>query len=297
MTQIIPIYVFAIIAIICIAWYAEINESSERNKLLSEKKETLTDKWVNRKKHEMESDSSMMSFRTYSFLLIFLPLLTGAITWSVFRNTTIALFCAVGSLAIPDLIRKMFAKKQKETFEIRYARALQSLAACLRSNMTIQQAVNDVAENKFIDENIRKGFRQMNSDIAVGMTVQQAFRRFADNTGSKDAGDVASAIAMQMDVGGSESKVIENVADNIRSRIMMRKEIKTMFAEVNVLLVTMDVLPVIIILIVYLIIPEALNVYTSSPLLMAVFIVLIVIMYIGSFVIRSQLHTAQRGGK
>ena len=70
----------------------------------------------------------------------------------------------------------------------------------------------------------------------MGISTEEAFQRFADRTGSPDAQDVAAAISMQMRVGGSEAKIMESIATNIQDRIMLRKEIQSVFAEMDVVI-------------------------------------------------------------
>ena len=57
--------------------------------------------------------------------------------------------------------------------------------------MTILQAVQEVANNKFIHESIRKKYQNINLDIQMGVSIADAFRHFAENTNNQDAWDVA----------------------------------------------------------------------------------------------------------
>lgn len=161
--------------------------------------------------------------------------------------------------------------------------------------MSIQQAVNDVSDNIFVHESIRDGFKQIKADLQVGMTVQQAFQRFADDTKSVDAQDVASAIAMQSDVGGSEAKVIENISNNIQNRILMRREIKSLFAETNIMITFMDFAPFLAFLILYFGAPQLVAPYFESPTMTMILVGILLFTLLGTYIIRKQLSEAKQG--
>ena len=81
-----------------------------------------------------------------------------------------------------------------------------------------------------------------------GITVGEAFRRFADGTGSPDAQDVAIALDVQNEVGGHEAEVVQEIADNIHERIMTRQEIKSIFSSTTSMVWIMDFIPIGVIL-------------------------------------------------
>ena len=162
--------------------------------------------------------------------------------------------------------------------------------------MTIQQSVKNVADNVFVHNSIRNGFKQIDSDLQVGVSTASAFQRFADDTGSQDAQDVASAIAMQVSVGGSEAKVIETIANNIQTRIAMRREIKSMFAETRILITFMDIMPFFILMLLGLFSPALISPYFDSVWMTLVLVAILLITLVGSVFVRRRLRNSQMGG-
>jgi len=223
------------------------------------------------------------------------PLMIGLVCWLFTMNLSLSLILAPLGLVVPEVWVRMTAQKQKKLFDERYARALRSMASSLRSNQTILQAIDDVCTNTFIHESVREGFRRISSDLKVGISVRKAFNRFAEQCGSKDARDVAAAIAMQHEVGGNEAQVISNISQSINDRIMARKEIKALFADTTVMITVMDIMPVVILIGLYFGAPQYITPYFSSPMMTILFIGLIVVTLVGSFVIRRMARSAKEG--
>ena len=296
MNDLLPIYVFSAITVVCII-IVVILKIREKHSLLNVEDNDFIEDFIEKKKRKLNSNLGTMSFKTYTTMLIGLPLAVMLGGWLLLDNKAVAMLLAIGSVFVPDFIIKSSERKQKDLFEERYARGLKALSSCLRANMSIQQAVSEVSENIYVHESIRDGFQQINADIRVGLTVQEAFQRFADHSKSQDAQDVAKAIAMQNDVGGSEARVIENVANNIQNRIMMRKEIKSLFAETNVMVTFMDFIPFVVVLILYIGAPQLINPYFESVSMVLVLIGLLSFTLLGSVFIRRKLNNAKRGGK
>ena len=294
MSEFLPIYVLTAVAILCIAAIVIIRIRN-RHSLLNADEHDFIATAIEKKKRKLNSNLGTISFKAYITLLICLPICILTVGWIFFDDKAIVMIFALVSMLLPDLYIKMSEKKQKDLFEARYARGLKALASCLRANLSIQQAVEDVSENIYVHESILDGFRQINADIKVGMTVQEAFQRFADDTKSEDAQDVANAISMQNIVGGNEAKVVENIANNIRSRIMMRKDIKSLFAEMNVLITFMDFAPFIVLLILYVGAPQFIDPYFESPIMFVVLIGILLFSILGSVLIRKKLNDAMKG--
>lgn len=158
------------------------------------------------------------------------------------KSAGIAFGLGVIGLVLPELALRLQSERKRKQFENRYAQALQQMAASLRSGLTIQQSVSDICKSPFIHNTIKESFRQIDADLTVGLGVKEAFMRAADTLQSEDAMDVALSLTLQNTLGGSEAKVVETVARNISSRILLRREIKSLFADTNITIWTMDVM-------------------------------------------------------
>ena len=113
---------------------------------------------------------------------------------------------------------------------------------------------------------------------------------------SEDARDVALALSLQNELGGNEAKVVETVARNISNRIMLRREIKSLFADTNITILTMDVVPLLIIAGLLVSSPQYIEVFFETPVMTILFIGIIIFTAVGSVVIRKVVRRGT-GGK
>lgn len=293
MSETVPIYAFVILFVLSIGAIA-VAKIMNTKSVLNETPDFITTA-IRKRKEKLGEYTKSITFRVYCFLLICLPLIFGAIAYLLSNSGAIALISGLLGIFIPDLLIVLTAKQQGKKFETRYARCLKALTSCLRTTMSISQAVDDVAKNPFLDSKIRKGFEQISADLKVGISTEEAFQRFADMTGSPDAQDVAAAISMQMSVGGSEAKIMESIATNIQDRIMLRKEIKSAFAEMDVVIRIMDVAPLIGLFVMCAILPEFTSMYFDSTQGFLLLAGIIAFSFIGSIIIHRRTAKAKRG--
>lgn len=292
--QFLPIVILVFVAVLCSA-IAVAMSIHQRKSALKIEDDDFIDKAIKNKKSKIENEIGGISWKTYLLLLITCPLIIGIASALVLQYKPLCIVFALVGLIIPELLIKLFAIKKKANFDEKYAMALKAMASSLRSGLTIEQSVESLANNPFIDDRVRSGFQQIVSDIKVGISTEKAFFTFAENSGSEDAYDVAASIAMQIRVGGSEATVISNVAKTINDRLMLRKEIKTLFSETSIMVYALDIIPWFVMILLLYMSPEYMSPYFENPVLTIVLILILVIMTVGSFVIHKMAKTAKGG--
>jgi len=236
----------------------------------------------NRKRRKLAGKPWAMNYKTYKIIATVSSVILGVFAFVCFSNFIYTVVFAAAGFLIPELIIYFQSASQKAEFEERYATSLRQLVACLKSGLSIQQAVSDVCVSPFVHDIVKQEYKQIDSDIKLGITVKEAFERFADRVKSQDARDVAIAITMQAKVGGRDAETIESIAKNISSRIMLRKEITSMFAGSNMTVIAMDFVPFAVVAMMYFFAPTYLAPFFESPTLTMVFFGLIAVMGIGS---------------
>ena len=292
--QLIPAVVFAALAILCLALLV-IFKLQEQKTVLNTKKDFLQTAYDN-KKRSINANTSPITFKMYALMICAVPIGLFVFAWIVLNDPLIGIVLGIIGLFIPDLIVSITGNTHQKKFEERYMKAIKALAAGLESGLSIQQSVDEVIANRFIHESIKEGFRQIASDIKIGIPIATAFQTYADNNKSNDARDLASAIAMQTEVGGREAKVVENIANNIRSRMMVRKEIKNIFTDTTLMVNAMEIIPFLAIVFMYFGAREIIQPFFESTFMLIIFFSIIAFMLIGSIIIRRMVVKAKEGG-
>lgn len=199
--------------------------------------------FVDRKKNFIKKNDVNLSFTVYMIIMLLSPVLVGLIIYILTKKAILAVLLAMSSFLIPDAVLTFLKNRENKKFEEKYERSLEQLSSALKAGMSIMQAVKEVSENKFIYEPIRKRFAKLYADLTMGVTTKDAFFRFAESTDSSDAMDVALVIDVQSETGGHEAEAVMLIAQDIRTRLLLRKEIRTMFASTRFMVYTMDILP------------------------------------------------------
>ena len=294
LSETIPIIIAVFSALLCFFIAFILSIRSKKTRLLGEDKDFI-DIFIEAKKISLNKNIDGLTWNKYVILLIISPIVLGALSFLIISPKPLCLLFIVLGLFVPEIVIRTNKKRRKKKFEEKFAMALRTLASSLRSGRSLEQAIDDVAKNKFIDEEIRRGFIQISADIKVGVSIEKAFHRFAEDTQSVDAKDVASAISLQSKVGGNDALLISTISQNIRERIMVRKEIKTIFAETDVLIVAMDILPWLIVGILYIAAPQYISPFFESTSMMIIFVLIMLFTTVGSLVIRKMVKTAKEG--
>jgi len=249
---------------------------------------------ANYKRAELAKNPWNMSFETYQAIGTTCAILFSVTVYVLTSSVLYGVLAAIVGLLIPELLVKLQNSKQRTNFEERYARALRQLAAGLKSGLSIHQAVEDVANSPFVHDRIKKEFQQLSAELKLSVPIQQAFENFALRVKCQDALDVAIAIKVQTRVGGREAEVVEGIAKNISDRLMLRKEINSMFAGSNATIMVMDILPFAVVAFLFVAAPGYMAPYYASTLLMVILVALLAFMGIGSIVIHKLVDKMRR---
>lgn len=246
-------------------------------------------KFVDKRRRLIRATGSKMSVDLYLGLILACPLIAGIGLYLYTGNILLSVIIAVVAGFVPRLLIEIVANAQRKAFEEKYVRSLEQMASALSAGMTITQAVDDVAKCKYINAQLRNEYTTMSNSLKMGTPVATAFSNFAEAVDSDDARDVAIAIDIQNEIGGQEAEVVKEIAGNIHDRMILRKEVKTIFSGTSSMLHIMNFLAPASMLIFAVTSPSYLQSYFESPGKIAIFIILIIFPFLGIFVTRSML--------
>lgn len=291
-SEILPILILVLIAVLAITFIVIQGIRSQKSLILDSDSD-IFDELVDKKKRQINANLGGLSWRNYVLLMVICPIALAGIGFVLLDNKSVCIVLAFVGILIPEIILRITAKQQKKKFEENYAMALRALASGLRSGLTIEQAIDNVGRNPFLEVGIRDGFKQIATDIKFGIPMDEAFQNFANDSESQDAQDVANALSMQAKVGGSEAAVITTIVQNINDRIMMRNEIQALFASTNMLVTVMDFMPIVLVGMLYFGAYDLLEPYFESPSMTMVLVGLLAFSVAGSLIIHKMASSAK----
>ena len=104
------------------------------------------------------------------------------------------------------------------------------MASSLRAGHSFLQALDTVgAGDRRPAADVE--FQRLVAEIRLGRPAEDALEALADRVGSADFRWAVLAVNIQREVGGNLAEILDNVADTLRERAMMRRQIQVLTAE------------------------------------------------------------------
>lgn len=156
-----------------------------------------------------------------------------------------------------------FNRRLRE-FEDDLPATLAVLASSLRAGLSFAQAIDTaITDGK---GEIALQFRQALQEVQVGSSLEDALMRAAERMKSEDLKWAVTGLAIQREVGGSLSRILDTSAKTIRERAELRREVRTLSAEGRLSAVVLAGLPILIFLFLMVTRPSYVSVFWTEPI-------------------------------
>ena len=139
-----------------------------------------------------------------------------------------AIALSVAGFIIPPVMVMKRKKKRMLLFENQLGEALILIGNCLRSGLTFQQAMANIASE--MQDPIAHEFARAVKEIQLGSSVDIALENMTLRVNSTDLLLTVSAVQIQRQVGGNLLEILENIAVTIKDRIKIKADIRVMTA-------------------------------------------------------------------
>lgn len=161
---------------------------------------------------------------------------------------------------------------------------LQLLASSLSVGYSFPQAV---------DAAVREGTQPVSGELnralvqtRLGVTIEDALEDVADRMRSKDFAWVVMAVRIQREVGGNLATVLTTVADTLRERERLRRQVKALSAEGRLSAYILGGLPVVFALYLLLVRPDYIRPLYTDPFGIALSVVMLTTLAVGALWLR-----------
>ena len=171
-----------------------------------------------------------------------------------------------GALAglIPVAILSRRRSKRQDAFLRALPDTLQLMAGSLRAGYGVLQAIDTVAKEG--QHPVDQEFNRVLTEARLGMPIEDALQDTADRIDSDDFRWVVLAVNIQREVGGNLAELLDLVADVLREREMLRRQIKVLSAEGRLSAIVLIALPIFLTLYLTLARPEYVGTLVTSGL-------------------------------
>ncbi len=145
------------------------------------------------------------------------------------------------------------ASRRNSAFAEQLGDALMIMAGALRSGFGVGQAIDTVAEE--MDDPIGTEFRRAILETRLGRDMEDALDGIARRVQNEDFEWVVDAMRINRQVGGDLAQILDQVAETIRARNRLKRQVAALTAEGRISALVLGVLPI----------GMGLILYTSNP--------------------------------
>lgn len=168
---------------------------------------------------------------------------------------------AVGALA-PFVVLSKAAGRRLAAIQGQLADTLMVIASSMRAGHSFLQSLDSAA--KEIDEPAAGEFGRVLREIRLGRDTDDALEALVERVGSQDLEWAVTAIEVQRKIGGNLAEVLETVANTIRERETLRRQMRVLSAESRISVVVLVVLPILIAIYLMIVNPDYLRTLTTT---------------------------------
>lgn len=151
---------------------------------------------------------------------------------------------AVAGAAAPWTALRVAARRRNKRFQEQLADVLTVLASSLRAGHSFFQALDTVARE--IQEPGATEFARVVAEVRLGRRVPEALDAMALRLGSEDFRWAVLAINIQREVGGNLAEVLDTVAETVRERQVVRRQVKALAGEGKLSMGILSLLPIVV---------------------------------------------------
>lgn len=133
--------------------------------------------------------------------------------------------------------------RRRSAFLAQLPDTLQLLASSLKAGYSLPQAIDTVVRQG--EPPVAAEFQRALVENRLGVPMEDALERVADRLHSDDFSWVVMAIRIQRDVGGNLAELLTTVADTLRERERLRRQVQVLSAEGRLSGLILGALPVV----------------------------------------------------
>jgi len=213
-----------------------------------------------------------------SFVL--LALVAGTIFGSLFAGLIFGLL----GLLTPEVLVRLLRRRRKLRFGDQLVDALMSMSNALRTGFSLSQAFEMIQRE--MDNPISQEFRLLNTELRLGVSMEEALQHMVERMPSEDLDLVVTAITISREIGGNLTEVFDNIAETIRERHRLSGKVRSLTAMGKMQAAIICSLPIVMAVALNFTNPELMAPMLHTPLGLLMFGVIVVLELCGVLVIR-----------
>lgn len=178
----------------------------------------------------------------------------GLIMWALFGTAWLIPVGVLVGAFIPRIVTNFLATRRLNNFDGQLSDTLNLWVNSLRSGYSVLQGMESIATE--MPPPISSEFERVVQEVRLGLSLDQALGNMLRRVPSEDLDLVVTAVNIQREVGGNLAEILDVISFTIRERVRIKREIRTLTAQVRGSAYIVTALPVALGFILYLINPS-----------------------------------------
>lgn len=170
----------------------------------------------------------------------------------------------VATGGVATVSRRVRTRRRQAAFADQLDDSLSLLASSLRAGHSLLRALDAVSREA--ETPTSQEFARVVNQSRVGRDLDRALEETAERMACDDFVWIAHAIATHREVGGNLAEVLDTVAETIRERNQIRRQVKVLSAEGRLSAIVLMVLPFAVMGVLLVINPGYIAKFTSTPI-------------------------------
>ncbi|MCL6471886.1 MAG: type II secretion system F family protein [Firmicutes bacterium] len=182
---------------------------------------------------------------------------------------------------LPVFVLKRLIRKRENKFHEQLPDTLSLIAGALKAGYSFLQAVDMTVKETSPPMSVE--FKRVLTEARLGLPLEQALDNMAKRVGSDSFDWTVMAVKIQREVGGNLAEILEILADTIRERDRVSRQIMVLTAEGRLSALILFLLPFAVGLLLMVINPEYLSMLIKHPLGIAMLALAAMLLSFGGF--------------
>lgn len=185
---------------------------------------------------------------------------------------------------LPMLYLNIARGRRRHAFTNQLPDAITLLVGALRAGYGLTQSLQVLVDQ--LPAPASKEFARVVNVVSLGMPMQQALNDLAERIQTDDVGLMVTAISVQYQVGGNLAETLDTIAETIRSRIRIQRQIQALTAEERLTGYILAALPTVLGVILFTMNPDYMSGLFAPGLPRLMCIAALLLQFIGYLIIR-----------
>jgi tight adherence protein B len=163
---------------------------------------------------------------------------------AIFQAWLFGIIFAAGGGVAPWVLLNFSLGRRADRLREQLPDVLTIMASSLRAGHSFLQSLDTVS--KEIPEPAASEFIRVVAEVRLGRPVEDALEALAERVGSEDFKWAVLAVNIQREVGGNLAEILDTVADTLRERAVLRRQVRVLTTEGRLSAWVLTILPFVI---------------------------------------------------